>query len=100
MEKKVFTDENFVEVLSDTRIVKDENWNWIQLKFKKIEEWKWELISDNVDKVKQIFLFNCNIKNLDWILNFTNLVVLDLSFTKIQKFPNLLNLTNLKKVYI
>jgi len=94
---KVFTDENFIKVLLNMENVKDKEWNWIQLKFNKIEKWKWELISDNVNKVKQILLFDYSINNLDWISNFTNLEVLDLSSNK-TNYKIIINNENLTKL--
>jgi len=99
MEHYLFSDENFVKILSTPFNLLDKDWNPVQLDFNKNPNWTYSLISDNANKVFSIEWQNNNIKDLDGIWNFTNLQWLDLSDNKIEvlseELCNLVNLTDL-----
>ena len=91
-----FQDKNFIEVLANSKNVKDKNWNGIQLEF----NWN-KLISDKevINKVSVIIGNDGYIKNIEGIEIFPNLKQLFFSKNKITKLPeSIWNLTKLLNV--
>jgi len=98
--RPVFTDWNFVKCLEKGDI-SNQSRHFVKLTFNDNWNWTWSLISNNASQIKHIECWNKEIKNINGISNFSNLIVLDLDYNQITSLPSTIwNLTNLTQLYL
>jgi len=101
MKNYLFTDKNFVEALSNPINIKNFHFEYFQLLFQDNKNGTYTLKNNKqeIESVSQIILNIQEIKNIDWIWNFTNLTNLELCRNDIENIPDeIWNLTNLKSL--